>query len=133
MSSYYKFYKAVPIDVYGKGEYFGPEWVLGIWEFTENRPQWGLMYFNQPTLMSYGLEYAKPQDAVEKLEHRKFVNGEEIANPDTDWYFDAGRKVTVKKDDLERAFKELDIWNWNDKDKCHWCMSGRIDCPRVGH
>ncbi len=102
--SHYRFYRSVPVDVYGKGEYLGPEWVLGLWEYEVDRPQWGLMHFNEPTQMSYGLDYAKPKEIIKQLEDQN-------ENVDTDWYFDVGRKVTVKKEALVQAFKDLGIWN----------------------
>lgn len=105
--SHYRFYRSAVMNVYGRGEYLGPEWTLGVWEYTEGKPCWGLMHFIKPTQMCYGLDYAKPQDAVKKCLERNFPEENPL------WYFDVGNKVTVKIEDLVQAFKDLDIWDSN--------------------
>lgn len=103
--THYRFYRSVPVEVFARGNKLDDSWTLGIWEYSVDRPQWGLMHYNYPSQMSYGLDYANPIEAISKIEDRG----------QTCWYFDVGNEITVLKDDLERAFKDLGIW---DEDPC---------------
>lgn len=98
--------KAIPIQVYSKGETIvnTRSWSLGHWKYSENRPAvWGLLYMGYPTQMCYGIDYAVPKECIAKLDS--------YDPPESDWYFDAGAKLTVKKEDLKLGFEELGIWD----------------------
>lgn len=96
--------KMTPIQVYSHGKAVTHEsWSLGYWKYSENSPNvWGLLHNGYHTHMCYGIDYAKPQDCIATLNN--------YDPPATDWYFDAGNELTVKKSDLEQGFKDLGIW-----------------------
>ena len=54
---------------------------------------WGLAYAERMTHMCYGIDYAKPADALER-------SGEL-------WYFDVGRELCCTRDELRAAFERL--------------------------
>ena len=101
--------KSVPIKVYIKDKLVsqGSDWELGLWEYTQDRFVWGLVYAGEPTQMAYNW----PKDNAKAIGVR---NREHFKNdPDYNWrrwYFDVGRRLYVTDDDLEHACKLLDIW-----------------------
>lgn len=104
----------VPIQVYIKGvpQVKGVDlgWGLGLW-YYDSQPErkiWGLTYDMLRSQMSYGLDYAKPKEAI--LRRRENFK----TDPDVDWhrwYFDVGRKLYVELSELEDCCKQLGIWD----------------------
>lgn len=92
--------RSVPIAVY-IGEALssgGALWTLGITSRNETQV-WGLEYAGRMTHMCYDTNHAPPAEAVVKVRERGFDW----------WYFDVGRELRVKMDDLEAAFKLLGL------------------------
>lgn len=71
-------------------------WELGV-SRREAREVWGLVYGGAMTHMCYDFVHAPPAEAIVKV--REFG-----------WfYFDAGRELRVRVEDLEEAFKILKV------------------------
>lgn len=99
-----------PIQVYIKDipEPPGSKWQLGLFDYTENQKAWGLVFEGMPTQMNYRW----PQDNAKEIilrEREKYKN-----DPNENWlrwYFDAGLRLYVTHEDLEKACKLLGIWD----------------------
>jgi hypothetical protein len=103
-----------PIQVYIKGEAQNPGyWNLGVWDYTTNRPAWGLCTDEFPTHMCYSLLESPPKPVVE---NRMSLFKEEPEEDENGyswnyWFFDVGRRLYVTLPDLKAACVELGIWD----------------------
>ncbi len=100
--------KEVPIKVYNVR--YPEEWKLatGPWYPSSETIVWGLSYYGALTQMCYDIKSSPPREAIEQRQS----NNEKDPNPDwLLWYFDVGNRIYVILDDLEKACKELGIWN----------------------
>lgn len=109
MSEDLKRYNKVEISLYHRDQLihdYAP-WYLGVWEYTENQKVWGLVHGNSETRMSYRIEDNPLTLIAKKREKYK-------TDPDKDWlrwYFDVGARIYMTIDDLEKACKELGVWD----------------------
>lgn len=103
--------KTVDIDVYIK-DILQPKrdgWQLGLWVHDskeDTQKIWGLGTDGWPTHMCYRW----PQDNAKEIidRHKQHDNDGDLSWHR--WYFDVGRRLYVKDDDLEEACKKLGIW-----------------------
>jgi hypothetical protein len=109
MSDDLKRYNKVPIDLYHRDQLvkdYAP-WYLGVWEYTEGHKIWGLVHGNSETHMCYRVE-DNPLIRIAESRERYTTD----PNPDwLRWYFDVGARIYMTIDDLEKACKELGIWD----------------------
>jgi hypothetical protein len=91
-------------------------WELGVGR-RGDREVWGLVYGGAMTHMCYDPTYAPPAEAVAKV--REFGW----------WYFDAGRELRVRVEDLEEAFKILKVLDHREATSTSGMFGGDPDEP----